>query len=117
MSWIHLLDEIRAISFLLETPEVAGPVNLSAPSAVRMREFSLVLGDVLHRPSWMAVPGFILRAMLGEMSDVVLTGQRVVPQKLRKTGFEFRYPVLKEALGDLLRNSGMRAVSTTGHES
>jgi hypothetical protein len=102
LPWIHREDEIRAIRFSLENERVSGPVNLAAPESATMRDFSVTLGRVLQRPSAMRVPPFVLRALLGEMADIVLTGQRVVPQKLLQAGFKFRFPALKEALKDLL---------------
>ena len=103
LSWIHREDEVRAIEFALEQSGLSGPLNLAAPEPARMREFSKVLGMVLRRPSGFRVPAFVLRAILGEMADVVLSGQRAVPQKLTEAGFEFRFPKLEEALANLLR--------------
>ena len=102
LPWIHREDEIRAICFLIENERASGPVNLAAPESATMRDFSVALGKVLKRPSIMRVPAFVLRTLLGEMADIVLTGQRVVPQKLLQEGFEFRFPKLKDALEDLL---------------
>ncbi|MDP2884133.1 MAG: TIGR01777 family oxidoreductase [Ignavibacteria bacterium] len=101
--WIHEEDEIRAILYTLERNSLSGPVNLSAPESTTMREFSNALGSALHRPSALRIPAFMLRFLLGEMADVVLSGQQVVPQKLMKEGFEFRFPTLPGALADLLR--------------
>ena len=102
LPWIHREDEIGAIRFLLETESLSGPVNLAAPESTTMREFSASLGKVLRRPSAMRVPAFVLRALLGEMADIVLTGQRIIPQKLLQAGFKFQYPALADALEDLL---------------
>ncbi|MBF8294306.1 MAG: hypothetical protein HW389_851 [Bacteroidetes bacterium] len=101
--WIHEEDEIRAILYTLERSSLSGPVNLSASESTTMREFSNALGSALHRPSALRIPAFMLRFLLGEMADVVLSGQQVVPQKLMKDGFEFRFPTLPGALADLLR--------------
>jgi hypothetical protein len=101
--WIHEEDEVRAILYALERSSLSGPVNLSAPESTTMREFSNALGRALHRPSALRIPAFLLRALLGEMADVVLSGQRIVPQKLMKEGFEFSFPTLPGALADLLR--------------
>jgi uncharacterized protein len=101
--WIHKEDEVRSILFALERSSISGPVNLAAPEPATMREFSKAMGAVLRRPSVFRVPPFALRAALGEMADIVLTGQKVVPQKLNKEGFEFRFPILVGALEDLLR--------------
>ena len=98
MSWIHLEDEIRLIQFLIENPSARGAVNGTAPDPVRMKEFCGTLGSVLHRPSWAPVPALALRLMLGEMAEMLLTGQRVIPAKAQKLGYKFRYPTLYEAL-------------------
>ncbi len=98
MSWIHLEDQIRLILYLIENLQAAGPINATAPNPERNKDFSRSLGKVLHRPSWMPVPGFVLRMGLGDMADMLLTGQRVVPAAAQKLGFEFRYPNLLEAL-------------------
>jgi uncharacterized protein (TIGR01777 family) len=98
MSWIHLEDQVRLILYLVENQQAAGPINATAPNPARNKDFSRALGKVLHRPSWMPVPGFILRIGLGDMADMLLTGQRVLPAAAQKLGFEFRYPNLPEAL-------------------
>lgn len=105
LPWIHKVDEIRAILFALEQNTLSGPVNLAAPEATMMRDFCTALGKALHRPSALMVPGFVLRAILGEMADMVLTGQRVVPRKLTQAGFTFEFPTLQKALQDLLRQA------------
>jgi uncharacterized protein len=98
MSWIHLEDQVRLILYLIENQQAAGPINATAPNPARNKDFSRALGKVLHRPSWMPVPGFILRIGLGDMADMLLTGQRAMPAAAQKLGFEFRYPNLPEAL-------------------
>jgi uncharacterized protein (TIGR01777 family) len=103
LPWIHEEDEIRAILFTLKRISLSGPVNISAPGSSTMRDFSNALGSALRRPSALRIPSFMLRALLGEMADVVLSGQRIVPRKLMKEGFEFRFPTLAGALADLLR--------------
>jgi hypothetical protein len=100
--WIHLEDQIRAIRFLIENEAAVGPFNLTAPDTVTNAEFSRVLGRVMQRPAFFRVPAFALRLALGEMSTVVLDGQRAVPGKLRDLGFTFRFPTLEMALRDLL---------------
>jgi NAD dependent epimerase/dehydratase family enzyme len=98
MSWIHLEDEIELILHLIETPQAAGAVNATAPNPATMKEFCRTLGKVMHRPWWAPVPGFALRLMLGEMADILLTGQRVLPSAAQKLGYEFRYAKLYDAL-------------------
>lgn len=104
VSWIHIADEVRAIRFLMENPNVRGPYNLTAPNPVTNAQLARTLGRVLGRPSWMPVPAPALRLLLGEMADALLTGQRAVPQRLLEAGFRFRFPELEAALMDLLRS-------------
>lgn len=100
LSWIHLMDEVRAIRFLMETPSAAGVFNLAA-EPVTNAEFARVAGKVLHRPAFIPVPAFLLRLVLGEMSTVVLEGQRVSSKKLTDLGFQQIFWSLEEALKDL----------------
>ncbi len=102
MSWIHLEDEVNAILKALEDPAIRGPVNLTAPEAVTMDEFAKTLGRVLNKPSFFRVPPIALKVLLGEMSEMLLTGQNVYPKKLLEAGFKFKYPLLEPALKDLL---------------
>lgn len=102
LSWIHQQDQVRAFLFLLEHPELAGPVNFTAPNPVRNRDFAKALGKALDRPAFLPVPGFMLRLVYGEFADVALTGQKVLPQKLLAAGFEYHFPTLDQALQDLL---------------
>ena len=102
MPWIHLVDEVRAIRFLLDRPDARGPFNLTAPEPLTNKRFSRALGKVLGRPSFMPAPAFALELALGEMSKIVLEGQRAVPRKLLEAGFEFRFADLEAALRDLL---------------
>jgi hypothetical protein len=96
--WIHRDDVLNALLFIITNSRISGPVNLAAPEAVTMKEFSRTLGKVMHRPSWIPVPAFVLKTILGEMSSMILTGQKVVPRKLQDAGFDFLFPRLDEAL-------------------
>lgn len=98
MSWIHLDDEVGLILALMEHASARGAFNAAAPNPVTMREFCQSLGRVLNRPCWAPVPAFALRLLLGEMADMLLTGQRVLPAAAQKLGYTFRYPTLYEAL-------------------
>jgi uncharacterized protein (TIGR01777 family) len=102
MPWIHLEDEIGLIQFLLENNSARGAVNATASNPVTMKEFCRTLGSVLHRPCWAPVPAFALRLLLGEMAEMLLTGQRAVPVAAQKLGYRFRYPRLREALESLV---------------
>ena len=102
LPWIHMDDEVRAIRFLLENEAARGPFNLVAPQSLRNAEFNDLLGRALRRPSWLHLPAFFFRLLLGEMSTLLLAGQRAVPQKLQGLGFEFDYPEAEPALRDAL---------------
>lgn len=102
LSWIHMEDEVRAIRTLLESQTSQGVYNLTAPQAVTNAQMGRALATRLHRPYWLPLPGFVLRLVLGEMSQLVLEGQRVTPTRLLKTSFEFKFPTLDAALKDLL---------------
>ncbi len=101
MPWIHITDEVRAIRFLLEKEDARGPYNLAAPRPVINRELARALGRVLGRPAWLPVPAPALKLLLGEMSAVLLTGQRAVPKRLLEEGFRFQWPELETALRNL----------------
>ncbi|WP_190817505.1 TIGR01777 family oxidoreductase [Saccharopolyspora pogona] len=96
--WISLDDEVAAIRFVLERPEVSGPVNLTGPAPVTNAEFTRALGEALGRPAPWIVPGFALRIVLGELADQVLGGQRAVPTVLEAQGFTFQHPSIGAAL-------------------
>lgn len=98
MSWIHRDDLIGIVHWALGASQVSGAVNATAPGPVRMREFAATLGRILRRPSWAPVPAVILRLMLGEMAEILLTGQRVIPQAALAGGYRFLYPELPPAL-------------------
>jgi uncharacterized protein (TIGR01777 family) len=99
VSWIHREDAVRAIVSIIYNDDIRGPVNVTSPEPVSMRDFCSTLAKTLGRHSWAAVPDFVLKTMLGEMSEMLLTGQRAIPRKLQGHGFKFKYPELKQALG------------------
>ncbi|QXB53071.1 TIGR01777 family oxidoreductase [Aeromonas sp. FDAARGOS 1415] len=103
MSWIHVQDLVRAMLFLIEHGESDGIFNGTAPQPVSNRQFSQALAATLHRPHLFFVPAPLLRLLMGEAADLLLTGQRVLPARLQQAGFHFTYPALPEALADLLR--------------
>jgi uncharacterized protein len=105
VSWIHRRDHIGLIQWALSTPTVSGPINAVAPEPVTMRTFCEVLGRVLHRPSWLPVPRFALNVLLAELGTLMTTGQRVIPAKAMAGGYRFQYPMLEQALRDVLMRS------------
>lgn len=98
LSWISLTDEVRAIRFVLDQHDLAGPVNLTAPEPVTNAEFTQALAKVLRRPSLFALPSPVLSATLGELASELLASARVVPARLRQAGFTFRNPDISAAL-------------------
>ena len=99
LPWISLEDQVRAVLFAISHTELAGPVNVTGPAPVTNGEFTSALGRALHRPTPMIVPGFVLRAMLGEFADEgLLSGQRAIPAALEEAGFVFHHKTVGEAL-------------------
>lgn len=95
--WIHEDDAVGLIMSALDK-NLMGPVNAVAPQSVRMRDFARMLGEVLHRPSWLPVPELALRALLGELGRAIVPGQRIVPRAALATGYRFVHPELSAAL-------------------
>lgn len=102
ISWVHIDDMVQGVVFLLENQSYSGIFNLTSPNPLTNADFGKALGRVMRRPYWIPAPGFALRIVLGEMSTLVLDGQRVIPQRLIEAGFEFRYPAIADALSALL---------------
>ena len=97
-SWVHLADVVGAIVWALDHPTLHGAVNVTAPEPVRFRDFAEALGRRLRRPSWLPVPAFALRLAMGQMAEVVVTGQRAVPAALIADGYSFKYSRIDDAL-------------------
>jgi uncharacterized protein len=102
--WIHLEDLSAAMLFLLERPEISGPVNLCAPEPVTNRDLAGALGRALNRPAVMPAPAFMVRMALGEFADVLLGSQRAVPQKLLQHHFDFRHPDIRSAVNAVVKD-------------
>ncbi|HUA03876.1 MAG TPA: TIGR01777 family oxidoreductase [Solirubrobacteraceae bacterium] len=100
--WVHLDDVVGAMAFCLGNHDATGPVNLTAPTPATNTELSRALGRVLKRPAFLPVPALALKALYGEMAEIVVTGQRAVPARLEELGYHFRYPELEPALRDVL---------------
>ncbi|MGF7184877.1 hypothetical protein GGQ84_000962 [Desulfitispora alkaliphila] len=103
VSWIHINDLVEIIRFVIENESIVGPVNATSPTPVRMKEFCSAIGTTMNRPSWLRVPQLILRVGLGEMADMILNSQRVYPNKITNSGYEFRFSRVNEALEDVIK--------------
>lgn len=102
ISWIHIKDLVNAMRFFLTSEDAAGVFNVTAPEPVTNAAFGRTLSKLMRRPYWLPVPAFALRLLLGEMSTLVLDGQRVYPARLEEMGFSFQFPTLRQALDDLV---------------
>jgi uncharacterized protein len=102
MSWIHIEDLVRLIRFAVETPALRGALNGTSPNPVRNADFTQKLARAVHRPAFFPVPKFALELLYGEMSEVLLGSQRVVPRLAEDAGFGFRYPEAEAALRQIL---------------
>ena len=102
LSWIHLEDMIRLILYILDNKQITGPVNGSSPDPVTNDVFGRAIGKAMGRPHWFPVPAFLMRAFFGEMSTLLLDGQRALPRKALEHGFSFRYPTVESAMNELV---------------
>lgn len=104
MSWIQVEDIASMYVFALTHDNVEGIYNGTAPTPATSKDFAKTLGKVLHRPAFAPAPSFMLKLVFGEMSQVLLDGQKVIPQNFMKAGFRFKYPNLEMALTETLRS-------------
>jgi uncharacterized protein (TIGR01777 family) len=102
MSWIHLDDMVAVILACIDNKKLFGAVNATSPNAVNNEQFSQTLSKELNRPCVFRVPAFVLKLLLGELSDLLLYGQNVYPEKLLQQGFIFKYPTIDRALNQIL---------------
>lgn len=102
VSWVHVDDVARAILYAIITSSLNGPINVTAPNPLRMKDFGRAIGEVLRRPHFLSVPSFMMKLLLGEKSTIVLEGQNVLPQALLGSGFNYKYPKAEEALKDIM---------------
>lgn len=101
ISWIHIRDQVRAIRFLMENDRARGAFNLCAPNPASNADFMSALARALRRPYWLPAPAFAIRLALGEMSDLLLSGQFAIPQRLINLGFVFDFESAYDAFADL----------------
>jgi NAD dependent epimerase/dehydratase family enzyme len=95
-------DLAEAFIFLLAKKDISGPVNICSPQPVRNLELGHAIGRVLHRPSFLPAPGFMIKLILGEFGSVLLEGQRVIPKRLLDAGYKFTHPGIDQALKDII---------------
>jgi uncharacterized protein len=101
-SWVHMHDLAEAFLFLLSHGDISGAINLCSPNPVRNKDLGKAIGTVLHRPSFLPTPGFMIELILGEFGSVLLKGQRVIPRRLLEAGFKFHYPDIEVALKNII---------------
>lgn len=101
MSWIHIEDLLRLIACSVKDQSLSGVINAVAPDVPTYEQFAKATGRMLHRPVFMNIPASVLRALLGEMASLFVDGPRIMPLRLEKMKFEYRFPELRGALMDL----------------
>jgi uncharacterized protein len=103
MSWVSLEDAIAVIEFVLTQPQLSGAFNTTSPHPVTNAEFTRILGLILHRPTFLHIPSFVLHAALGEMApEALLASTRAVPERLQAAGFLFSHERLEQAIGEMV---------------
>ena len=103
MPWVHINDMVRLLAFLANNEQAQGPFNACSANPVRNDEFTKTLAQTLHRYAFIPIPAWLLKGVLGEMSGLLLTGQRAIPEKAHAMGFHFAYSDLQTALTDILQ--------------
>ncbi|MFS0655802.1 TIGR01777 family oxidoreductase [Bacillus sp. 179-C3.3 HS] len=98
VSWVHVEDVAQLIAFAMKHDHITGPLNVTSPHPVQMRQLGQTIAKALGRPHWLKVPSFVIKTALGEMSLLVLEGQRALPKKALLSSYPFLYPELKEAI-------------------
>ena len=105
MSWVHIADVVGAIDFLLHKKDAEGAYNVTAPHPVSNQTFTQEFARSLNRPAVFTTPAFVLKLALGEMSELLLGGQKVLPSRLQASGYKFKYTQLKDALESVVNTS------------
>lgn len=102
ISWIHIEDMIALIMFCLDNTNISGPINASTPNPVTNDAFGKAVAAAMGRPHWFPVPAFLMKAIFGELSTLLLDGQRVIPRQALQSGFQFQYPTIDKATQQLV---------------
>ncbi|SCM92012.1 TIGR01777 family protein [Bacillus mycoides] len=105
LSWVHIDDVVRMIDFIIHKEEIDGPLNITAPLPIRMKEFGETIATIMRKPHWLPVPSFMLHALFGEMSILVLEGQHVLPIKAIEHGYQYTFPTVNHALRNILSHT------------
>lgn len=105
LSWIHIDDVASMIDFIIHKKEIDGPLNITAPEPIRMKGFGETIATIMKKPHWLPVPSFMLHALLGEMSILVLEGQHVLPSKAIEHGYQYTFPTIDHALQNILSHT------------
>ncbi|MGE6631780.1 TIGR01777 family oxidoreductase [Bacillus sp. NPDC077027] len=98
VSWVHVKDVARMIAFAIHQKNLSGPMNVTSPNPVQMKQLGQTIASVSHRPHWLKVPSFVIKTALGEMSLLVLKGQRAIPKKALQFEYEYKFPQLEDAI-------------------
>jgi uncharacterized protein (TIGR01777 family) len=103
-SWVHLDDVVSSFNFFIKRQDLKGIFNVCAPEPVQMKKYFEIYGNLLERPSWIHPPSFILKIILGDLAkEGILSSQRVLPMKLRKAGYKFKFSRINLALKNCLK--------------
>jgi hypothetical protein len=113
VTWIHIDDLVRLFEFVLDTPLLRGPLNAVSPIAAQHAQVQSAIAKVLHRPVWMRIPAWMIRTLMGEMSQLLVDGQRAVPTRATAAGFDFKYPNIGAAVRHLLGRQNPAATTAT----
>ncbi|MCD7036375.1 TIGR01777 family oxidoreductase [Metabacillus sp. GX 13764] len=105
ISWVHINDAARLLLYCIRNESIRGPINITAPNPVQNDTFGRTIANVLHKPHWLRAPAFAIKSALGDMSMMVLEGQRAIPKKALEQQFHYSFPALEEALQDILKSN------------
>lgn len=109
MSWIHVDDMVGLYLHALEKPTLQGPVNAVGPNPVRNNDFSKALGKALRRPAIVPAPAFALKLALGEMAEIVLASQRVLPEAAKSSNYDFQYSTIESAFDEIVKKKALKS--------
>jgi len=102
VSWIHLQDLVKAVYFIIKTPDINGAINFTAPYPISNKEQTKIMGKLLNRPTFLPIPAFVLKLIFGEGSTVMLDSKEVYPTKLLESGFTFEYGDFEDAFQEII---------------